>query len=290
MNEFPYITDYVNDVFTREKRRLDYIFLRPIVLIFYFFLRLIVFPLKYLLHRNSWGFEGRIIDGMLAFGMKYLASHDAAELLIRHVQIEPLLYRYLLAHADRQSPTEKPEPRKLNGIDGDFNVRSLKEIVWNNMTIGHDELSYEIIDRFDKEQFLQHLSEIREEKPEDHNSFSKEALEANRKYSLQLLGCTNVVMMIVITITVFGDLRSTIKALNSFGSDSVVLWCMKHIFMENRNVMTDLDFYMQVYSNRGHYNSSAFFSDPSQYLYYHIVFDEFVYDTLLRCEPVPAAG
>ena len=44
--------------------------------------------------------------------------------------------------------------------------------------------------------------------------------------------------------------------------------------------MIDLDFYMQVYSNRSHYDSGAFFSDPSQYLYYHIAFDEFAYHTL----------
>jgi hypothetical protein len=88
-------------------------------------------------------------------------------------------------------------------------------------------------------------------------------------------------------ITVFGDLRTTIKALNSFDSDSVLLWCLKHIFAENRKVMIDLDFYMQIYSNRSHYDSGAFFSDPSQYLYYHIVFDEYAYH-VLRNQPVEA--
>ena len=53
-------------------------------------------------------------------------------------------------------------------------------------------------------------------------------------------------------------------------------------------VLTDLDFYMQVYSNRSHYNSDVFFSDPSQYLYYHIVFDEFAYH-MLRNPPATSS-
>ncbi len=274
MLAFPHVSDYVNQVFSKEKMRVDYILLRPVLLIFYFFLRLVVFPLKFVIHRVPYGFESRIIDAAMAFGLKYLASHDAAELLVRHVQIEPLLYRYLL------SEDQAEEPRRLNGIDGDFNVSSFKDIIQNNMTIGHDELSYEILDRFDKEKFLDHLEEIRRLRPEDHSALSKEVLDANRKHSWQLLGCTNVVILVVIIITVFGDLRTTIKALNSFDSDSIVLWCLKHLFIEDREVMIDLDFYMQVYSNRSHYDSSAFFSDPSQYLYYHIVFDEFAYHIL----------
>jgi hypothetical protein len=281
MLTFPYITDYVNQVFNREKARPDYIFLRPVLLIFYFFLRLVVFPLKYLLHRVPYGFEARCIDASMALGLKYFASHDAAELLIRHTQIEPLLYRHLLAEERAEAP------RKLNGIDGDFNVPSLEDIVKNNMTIGHDELSYEIIERFDKDAFLDNLDEIRGRRPEDHGELSKQVLEVNRKHSWQLLGCTNVVIFIVMAITVFGDLRTTIKALNSFDSDSVLLWCLKHIFAENRKVMIDLDFYMQIYSNRSHYDSGAFFSDPSQYLYYHIVFDEYAYH-VLRNQPVEA--
>ena len=75
-------------------------------------------------------------------------------------------------------------------------------------------------------------------------------------------------------------------ALNSFGSDSVLLWCMKQIYAENKQVQIDLDFFMQEVNNRGHYNSSAFFSNPSQYLYYHIVFDEVVYDMLMNQPPV----
>ncbi len=150
-------------------------------------------------------------------------------------------------------------------------------------------LAYEIVDRFDKAAFLNNLEKIRSEKPLDHMDLSKGVLETNRRSSLELLGSTNVVMMIVITITIIGDLSTSVKALNSFGSDSIVLWALKRIYRNNQDVMTDLDFYMQVYSNRGHYNSSAFFSDPSQYLYYHIVFDEFVYHTLRNSDPLVAA-
>ena len=282
MLAFPHVTDYVNQVFSREKTRADYILLRPLLLVFYFFMRLIVFPLKFIVHRVPYGFEARCIDAFMAFGLKYLASHDAAELLVRHVQIEPLLYRHLLA----EEPADNP--RKLNGIGGDFNVRSLKDVVRNNMTIGHDELSYEIIDRFDKEKFLDRLEEIRGRRPEDHTLLSKEVLEANKKHSWRLLGCTNVVILIVIAITFFGDLRTTLKALNSFDSDSILLWCLKHIFIDDPGVTIDLDFYLQVYSNRSHYDSGAFFSDPSQYLYYHIVFDEYAYH-ILRGKPAPAS-
>ena len=197
MPSFPHITEYVNQVFSKEKTRLDYIFLRPPLLVFYFFLRLVVFPLKFLIHRVPYGFEARCIDGFMAFGLKYLATAEAAELLVRHVQIEPLLYRYLLS----EGPSE--DPRLFNGIAGDFNVRSLRDIARNNMTIGHDELSYEIIDRFDKGKFLANLEQIRRLRPEDHNALSKEALEANKKHSWKLLGCTNIVIFIVITITVF---------------------------------------------------------------------------------------
>lgn len=93
-------------------------------------------------------------------------------------------------------------------------------------------------------------------------------------------------LLIVTMITLFGDLRTTINALNSFGSDSILLWCMKHIYADDEQAQIDLDFFMQVVSNRGHYNSSAFFSNPSQYLYYHTVFDEVCYDMLMnRCWP-----
>lgn len=281
MLTFPHVTSYVNQVLSKEKTRADYIFLRPLLLVFYFFLRLVIFPLKYLIHRTPYGFEARGIDTAMALGMKYLATSDAAELLMRHVQIEPLIYRHLLS----DDPAE--DPRMLNGINGDFNVRSLKDVARNNMTIGHDELSYEIIDRFDKDIFLDNLDLIRQRRPEDHNALSKQVLEANQKHSLQLLGCTNVVILVVIIITIFGDLRTTMKALNSFDSDSVVLWCLKHLFIDDQEVMIDLDFYMQVYSNRSHYDSGAFFSDPSQYLYYHIVFDEFAYH-ILRNKPAQA--
>ena len=162
MQRFPYMTDYVNQVLGREKQRLDYIVLRPILLVIYFFMKLVIFPLKFFIHRGPYGFEARCIDFTMAVGMKYLASRDAAELLIRHVQIEPLLYRHLLQPAADVGDDEDDDEtrRKLNGIDGDFNVRNLKDIVLHNMTIGHDELSYEIIDRFHKERFLAHLDTI----------------------------------------------------------------------------------------------------------------------------------
>ena len=274
MQSFPYMTDYVNQVLSREKERFDYIVLRPPLLVLYFFMKLVIFPLKFFIHRGPWGFEARLVDATMAFGMKYLASHDAAELLIRHVQIEPLLYRHVLL----QPPAA--EPRKLNGIDGDFNVQSLGDIVEHNMTIGHDELSYEILSRFDKNEFLAHLDTLRRQPPEDHEALDKSVLEINKKHSLGWLGCTNVVIFIVMAITFFADLRTAMKALNSFDSDSILLWCLKHLYAEHPDVMIDLDFYMQIYSNRSHYDTGAFFSDPSQYLYYHIVFDEYAYHLL----------
>ncbi|MEQ8854851.1 hypothetical protein [Gimesia sp.] len=279
MQRFPYITDYMNDVFAKEKTQWDFILLRPLLIVFYFFLRFISFPIKFILRRNPLGFEGYLIDFWMAFGIKYLARHDAAEVFMRHVQIEPLLYRHMLSRRDAVSEANQ---KKLNGIDGEFGVENTKTIVDNNLTIGHDLLSYELVDRFDKSVFLENLEYIRSIKPENHELFSKAVLEENRKHSFQLLGATNLVILIVTVITIFGDLKTTITALNSFGSDSVLLWCMKQIYAENRQVQIDLDFFMQEVSNRGHYNSSAFFSNPSQYLYYHIVFDEVVYDILMN--------
>ena len=223
-----------------------------------------------------------MIDWWMSIGMKYLARHDAAELMLRHVQIEPLLYRYVLAAEDAAPPKDV---RKLNGIDGDFAVEDLSQVTAHNMTIGHDLLSYELVDRFDKEVFLKNLDWIRQQKIEDHEQYSKEALEFNRKHSFQLLGVTNIVLLIVFTITVFGDLRTTMTALNSFGSDSILLWCLKLLYIDDREAQITLDFFMQEVNNRGHYNSSAFFSNPNQYLYYHIVFDEVVYDLLMNRQP-----
>lgn len=284
MQEFPYVTDYVNEVFSREKARLDYRLLRPPLLVFYFFLRLVVFPLKFLFHRRPYGFEARCIDFAMVVGLKYFASHDAAELLIRHMQIEPILYRHLLGEGAEESQ------RKLNGIDGDFNVQTLGEMVQNNMTIGHDELSYELLDRFDKKAFFHRLEQLRNSRPGDHEALSKEVLKLNRQHSWKILGCTNVVIFIVAAITFFADLRTSMKALNSFDSDSLLLWCLKHMYADDQEVMIDLDFYMQVYSNRSHYDSGVFFSDPSQYLYHHIAFDEFAYH-ILRNRPItPVAG
>jgi len=146
--------------------------------------------------------------------MKYFARHEAVELLLRHVQIEPLLYRHLLSF--HPSSSEFPADRKLNGIDGDYNVESIKEVYRNNMTIGHDLLSYEIVDRFDKQVFFQNLEQLRLCEPEDLDDYSRAALDENKRHSFQLLGATNVAIMIVVTITIFADLKTAINALNSF--------------------------------------------------------------------------
>ncbi len=287
MDRFPYINDYVNQVFAAEKKHWDFILLRPLLLVNYFLLRSISFPLKFVFHRFPFGCEAYMIDTAMALGMKYLARYDAAELLLRHVQIEPLLYRHVLSRKDVAPPTNI---KKLNGIDGDFSVEDVKTVVRHNMTVGHDLLSYELADRFDKQIFLSNLDYIRSRKPGNHEELSKAALEENRKHSFQLLGATNIVLLIVTTITLFGDLKTTITALNSFGSDSILLWCMKQIYAGNHQAQIDLDFFMQEVNNRGHYHSSAFFSNPSQYLYYHIVFDEVVYDMLMHQPPVATAN
>ena len=289
MNQFPYINPYVNGVFAREKDRWDYQLLRPVIIFFYFFQRSISFPLKFIFHRIPFGFEAYAIDWWMTFGLKYLATYDAAELLLRHVQIEPLLYRHIIRRRDGNPVSPPSAPRKLNGIDGDFNVENLKVALQNRLTVGHDLLSYEVVDRFDRDAFLANLETIRALKPEDHELLSKTVLQDNKKHSFQLLGPTNIVLLIVTTITLLGDLRTTVNALNSFGSDSILLWCMKHIYAEDEQAQIDLDFFMQEVSNRGHYNSSAFFSNPSQYLYYHIVFDEVCYEMLMNRPPVGIA-
>ncbi|MDF1862153.1 MAG: hypothetical protein P1U87_18195 [Verrucomicrobiales bacterium] len=288
MKQFPYLTDYINETFVEEKKRFDYIFIRPILLVVYFFLRCIVFPLKYIFHRRPWGFEGYCIDGVLAFGLKYFASREAVELLIRHVQIEPILYRHLLTGHEFEE--EEVVATSLNGIFGNFSVESLDQVVHNNMTIGHDQLSYELGEKFDREIFLENLDRIQASRPMKHQDYSKRILEVNREHSLGWFGATNVVMMIVYSITIFADLHTTVKALNSFDSDSILLWALKHLYQDDPNTLIDLDFYMQVFSNRSHYNSSAFFSDPSQYLAYHIVFDEFAYDRLQNHPPTIASS
>lgn len=287
MNQFPYITDYVNEVFGREKSRWDFILLRPLIVFGYFFQRSIAFPLKFVFHRVPFGFEAYLIDWWMTWGLKYLATHDAAELFMRHVQIEPLLYRHILGpHAVAPAAAV----RRLNGIDGNFSVENIDVALHNRLTVGHDLLSYELVDRFDREQFMDDLARIRASRPENHEQFSKAVLEENKKHSWQLLGPTNIVLLIVTTITFFGDLRTTITALNSFGSDSILLWCMKQIYAGDERAQIDLDFFMQETSNRGHYNSSAFFSNPSQYLYYHIVFDEVCYDMLTKRPPRTSVG
>lgn len=289
VSKFPYITDHVNEVFAGEKSRWDYVLLRPLLLVFYFFLRTVSFPLKFVFHRKAYGFEAGVIDWVMSLGMKYLARYDAAELMLRHVQIEPLLYRHVLTGQLSSEELSLTPRRKLNGIDGDFGVDDLDTVVKHNMTIGHDELSYELIDRFDRDTFLCHLDEIRSKRPEDHQQYSKAALKENQAHSWQILGATNIVLLIVITITAFADLKTAMKALGSFDSDSILLWSLKHLYAEDPQSQINLDFFMQEVNNRGHYNSSAFFSNPSQYLYYHIVFDEVAYD-LLRNRPPTLAS
>lgn len=281
MRQFPYITDYVNGVFSKEVESWDYIFLRPLMIVAYFFVRCVLFPLKFVFHRKPFGFEAYLIDWWMTFGIKYVARQDAAELFMRHVQIEPLLYQHILRRPE--SPIAC-NGEKLNTIDGDFAVEDIDTLRNNKLTIGHDRLSYEVVDRFDKEAFLKNLDYLRSIPPRDHEELSKAVLEENRRHSWQLLGPTNIVLMVVMVITIFGDLHTTVTALNSFGSDSLLLWCTKQLYAGDEDVQIDLDFFMQEVANRGHYNNSAFFSNPNQYLYYHIVFDEVVYD-LLRNRP-----
>jgi hypothetical protein len=282
MQRFPYVTDYINEIFDREKARFDYRFIRPFLTISHFFLRIVLVPLKFVFHRRAWGFEKRIIDSVMALGIKYLASREALELLIRHVQIEPLLYRYLLSGTpERRDGTGK----LLKGIDGDFSVNSIEDIVRHGLTICHDDLSYEVFERFDKQAFLDNLAFYRNTCPEDIEQYGRGVLELNRKHSWQIFGATNVVIIVVFTITIFADFHTSIRALNSFDSDSLLLWCLKYICADDKQAMIDLDFYLQTYSNRSHYNSDAFRSDPNQYLYYHIAFDEFAYELLRKYRP-----
>lgn len=286
MQHFPYVTDYVNELFDKEKRRFDYRFIRPVLTITHFFLRIFLVPLKFVFHRRAWGFERRWIDRVMAFGIKYLASREAIELLIRHVQIEPLLYRYLLSGTpERRAGTGE----LLKGIDGDFSVNSIEDIVRHGLTICHDDLSYEVFERFDKQAFLQNLDFYRNTCPEDIEQFGRGILELNRKHSWQVFGATNVVIIVVFTITIFADFHTSIRALNSFDSDSLLLWCLKHICADDKQAMIDLDFYLQTYANRSHYTSDAFRSDPNQYLYYHIAFDEFAYELLQMKQPAQEA-
>jgi len=280
MQSFPYVTDYVNEIFYKENERFDYRFIRPLITIPYFFLRIVIVPVKFLFHRSAWGFEKRLIDSVIAFGIKYFASHEALELLIRHVQIEPLLYRYLLSGTPERKFGSIGE--MLKGIDGDFSVNSIQDVVAHGLTIGHDDLSYEIFERFDKHAFLNNLDFYRNSRPEDIAQFGNKVLEENRKHSWQILGATNVVIIVVLTITIFADFHTSIRALNSFDSDSLLLWCLKHICAEEKQAMIDLDFYLQTDSNRSHYTNDAFRSDPNQYLYYHIAFNEFAYELLRK--------
>jgi len=280
---FPYVTDYVNEIFDKEKARFDYRFIRPLLTISHFFLRIVLVPFKFLFHRRAWGFEKRLIDSILAFGIKYFASCEALELLIRHVQIEPLLYRYLLSGTPARMTGKYGE--KLKGIDGDFTVNSIQDILDHGLTICHDDLSYEVFQRFDKHAFLDNLGFYRHSRPEDIAQFGNKVLEQNRKHSWQFFGATNVVVIVVLTITLFADFHTSIRALNSFDSDSLLLWCLKHICAEDKQAMIDLDFYLQTNSNRGHYTSDAFRSDPNEYLYYHIAFDEFAYELLRKKQP-----
>ncbi|HEY1120430.1 MAG TPA: hypothetical protein VGE67_02475, partial [Haloferula sp.] len=73
-------------------------------------------------------------------------------------------------------------------------------------------------------------------------------------------------------------------------SDAVLLWAMKHLYAHDQTVLTDLDFYLQGETNRGHYNSNVFFSSPSLYLHNHIAFDEYAYQVLRERPPIPSQG
>jgi hypothetical protein len=284
MQRFPYITDHVNALFVAEKGRFDYLFLRPLLNISLFGLRFVIVPLKFVFHRRELGFERRLIDRVLGVGIKYFASSEALDLLIRHVQIEPLLYRYLLSGTPER---RERSGEMLKGIDGDFSVNSIADVVRHGLTICHDDLSYEVFERFDKDAFLSNLDFYRNTRPEDIAQFSNKILEQNRKHSLQILGPTNVVICIVYTITLFGDLKTSVRALNSFDSDSVLLWCLEHICAEDKHAMIDLNFYLPSYSNRSHYNNDVFRSHPNEYLHSHIAFYEFAYELLRKNQRAP---
>ncbi len=274
----PHLTDYINEIFERERRRFDYRVIRPVLLTVYFLLRLTIIPLKFLLHRRAWGFEEKCIDGVLAFGIKHFASYDALELFVRHVQIEPLLYRYLLSGTAARRTGRSGE--RLKGIDGDYSIDSVREVVAHGLTICHDDLSYEMMNRFRKAEFLGNISFYRTSRPEDVAQFGRKILEQNRRHSLNVLGATNVIIFVVATITIFGDYGTVVRALNSFSSDSLLLWCLKTIYAEDAEARASLDFYLPSEGNRGHYNNNPFLADPNQYLYNHIAFDEFAYELL----------
>jgi hypothetical protein len=125
----------------------------------------------------------------------------------------------------------------LKGIDGDFSVNSVQDIVAHGLTICHDDLSYEIFERFDKRAFLENLDFYRNSRPEDIAQYGNKVLEQNRKHSWQIFGATNVVVIVVITITLFADFHTAIRALNSFDSDSLLLWCLKHVRAEDKQAL-----------------------------------------------------
>ena len=178
---FPYITDYINEIFDKEKRRFDYRFIRPLFTISFFFVRIVLVPIKFVFHRRAWGYESKLIDSILAFGIKYLASREALQLLIRHVQIEPLLYRYLLSGTpERQDRTAEI----LKGIDGDFTINSIQDVLDHGLTICHDDLSYEIFERFDKKAFLENIDFYRNSAPEDIEQFGKKDFRRERQIFL----------------------------------------------------------------------------------------------------------
>jgi hypothetical protein len=73
---FPYVTDYLDELLHKEKERFNYRFIRPLLTLSHFFLRIVLVPLKFLFHRWDTRFDGsgapakriRRTDDQTAFG------------------------------------------------------------------------------------------------------------------------------------------------------------------------------------------------------------------------------
>jgi len=91
MHRFPYINEEVNRVFGEEKSHLDYLLLRPLILVVYFFTRIFLFPIKFVFHRVPYGFEAYAIDWWMSVGMKYLARHVKFVSSMASMETSPLI-------------------------------------------------------------------------------------------------------------------------------------------------------------------------------------------------------